>query len=55
MRLHERIKSLIGLRVDGSIIGLDKRGKAAAYTKKRNETNSGASWKIIVCELFYYH
>lgn len=39
MRLHERIKSLIGLRVDGSIIGLDQRGMAAAYNpKKRSKT-----------------
>lgn len=45
MRLHGRIKSLISLRVDGSIIGLDKRGMAAMF-KKKIETlcgNSGAS------------
>lgn len=35
MRLHGRIKSLISLRVDGSIIGLDKRGMATLYQKKR--------------------
>lgn len=45
MRLHERIKSLISLRVDGSIIGLDKKGMAAMYKKKTRLFcgNSGAS------------
>lgn len=33
MRHHERIKTLISLRVDGSIIGLDNRGKTALYEK----------------------
>lgn len=33
MRHHERIKSLISLRVDGSIIGLDNRGMTALYKK----------------------
>lgn len=57
MRHHERIKSLISLRVDGSVIGLDNSGTTAiCVPKKKRETmcwcdNVGARCRQRGCEL----
>lgn len=37
MRHHERIKSLISLRVDGSVIGLDNSGTTAICVPKKKK------------------
>lgn len=45
MRHHERIKSLISLRVDGSVIGLDNSGTTAICVTKKKKKRETMCWR----------
>ena len=48
MRHHERIKSLISLRVDGSVIGLDNSGTTAICVTQIKKKKRGGGERLCV-------